>query len=256
MILPINIDLTDLTEEFALTTIQSGLLSSNIIDRIVTEYTTRWEDLVNEELKKSRAEYKRAMYIDRTGPSEVIFGLTARESPLAMMIEEGASPFDEKPGFQRSSKAKQKIGGGWYLTIPFRHATPEAVAESGIFSSIMPKEVYDIAKVSGQLLKKSDLPPQYQALGTRKAINIPGLQVPEYIHKAPRYQGLTKVNIQSTPNEKRSGYFTFRRVSDNSDPNSWWNGGILPKKLMDKALERAQIEKVVQMAIDNFLENI
>lgn len=73
------------------------------------------------------------------------------------------------------------------------------------------------------------------------------------MHKAPIYQGLTKVNIASTEKEKRSGYFTWRRVSENSDPNSWWNGGIVPYKLMDKALEQAKIDVVADKVIDQFL---
>lgn len=256
MILPISIDLRDLVEEFSLTESQIEFLGSSIIDRVIVEYSTRWEDLVNRELKKSRSEYKRAMFMERPSNMEVIFGLMARESPLAIMVEEGVSPFDEKIGFKNSDKTKQKKDGGWYLTIPFRHATPEAVAESGIFASIMTKDIYKVAKQSTRPLKITDLPEKHRLPGIRKEINTPNLVVPEYIHKTPQYKGLVKINIQSSDKEVRSGYFTFRRVSDKSDPNSWWNTGIVPRKLMDRALEQADISKVAQMAIDNFLEKI
>lgn len=108
MILPINIDLSDLVEEFSLTTNQTEILGTSIIDKVIVEYSTRWEDLVNKELHKSRSEYKRAMFMERPSGMEVVFGLIARESPLAIMIEEGAGPFDEKIGFQRSDKVKEK----------------------------------------------------------------------------------------------------------------------------------------------------
>ena len=67
---------------------------------------------------------------------------------------------------------------------------------------------------------------------------------------------MTKVNIASTEKEKRSGYFTWRRVSENSDPNSWWNSGIVPYKLMDKALEQAKIDVVADKVIDQFLNSM
>jgi hypothetical protein len=49
MILPINIDLSDLVEEFSLTTNQTEILGTSIIDKVIVEYSTRWEDLVNKE---------------------------------------------------------------------------------------------------------------------------------------------------------------------------------------------------------------
>lgn len=106
--LPIRIDLDEVVGEFSLSGEETNLLGAAIIDRVVQEYYERWRDLVGRELSKSRQEYLKAMYIDRTSPLEVVFGLSARESPLALMVEEGAPPFDEKPGLLASSKAKQK----------------------------------------------------------------------------------------------------------------------------------------------------
>lgn len=256
MIIPISIDLSDLIAEFKLDEDQSNSLGSIIIDRVVQEYTSKWQDAVKK-LNQSRAEYQKAMYTERVSPTEVIFGLTSRKSKLAMMVEEGSSPFDEKIGFTASSKVKQKKDGGWYLTIPFRHATPQAVADSGVFASILPPDIYKIAKNKNTPLSQIDLPVKHSIPGSRAEINTMKIKVPEYIHKTPQYQGLVKVDIASTPEEKRSSYMTFRRVSDKSDPTSWWNGGIEPpRKLMDKALAEANIDLVSQMVIDEFLENL
>lgn len=255
--LPIRIDLSDVVQEFTLNQDESNLLATAIIDSVVQEYSMKWQDLVNKELKSSRPEYLKAMYIERPSATEAVFGLSARESKLALMIEEGTGPFDEKPGFQKSSKAKQKKNGlGWFLTVPFRHATPQAIAEAGIFSSIMPQDVYQLAKNSPMPLKRSQLPESQQIPGVRKEINVPGLKVPEYIHKAVKYEGLVRIEASSSENENRGQYMTFRRVSDNSDPNSWFNGGIIAKRLMDRALEIAQIDRVADMAIDETLERI
>lgn len=106
--LPIRIDLDEVVGEFSLSGEETNLLGAAIIDRVVQEYYERWRDLVGRELSKSRQEYLKAMYIDRTSPLEVVFGLSARESPLVLMVEEGTPPFDEKPGLLASPKAKQK----------------------------------------------------------------------------------------------------------------------------------------------------
>ena len=223
---------------------------------VVQEYSMKWQDLVNKELKSSRPEYLKAMYIERPSGTEAVFGLSARESKLALMIEEGHGPWDEKPFLLGSLKAKRTKDGKPFLTVPFRHATPQAIAEAGIFSSIMPQDVYQLAKNSPMPLKRSQLPESQRIPGVRKEIDVPGLKVPEYIHKAAKYEGLVRVEASSSENENRGQYMTFRRVSDKSNPNSWFNGGIIAKRLMDRALEIAQIDRVADMAIDETLERI
>lgn len=256
MSLPIRIDLSDVVAEFNLDENAANMLGTAIIDRVVQEYSYKWQNLITSELKQSREEYLRAVYIDRTSGTDVTFGLSARKSNLALMIEEGKGPWDEKPFLLASPKRKQKKDGGFYITVPFRHATPQAIAESSIFSSIMPQEIYDLAKNNQSPLERQELPEQHQVLGVRKEINIPGLKVPEYIHKATKYEGLVRVKAESSEKEKRGNHFTFRRVSNASDPNSWWNGGIQARKLMDRALEAAEIDKVASMAIDETLEQL
>lgn len=255
--LPLHIDLSEVIEEFALTGDQAQALGSEIINRVVTEYVYKWENLVNRGLKQTRKLYKKAMYVDRISGTEVVFGLSPGEDGLALALEEGKPPFDEKIGFSTSSKRKTKLGDGWYLTIPFRHATPQAVAESDIFQSVLPKEVYDVAKNNnGKPVRVSQLPSKYAQLGTRAEIKTAQGVIPQYVHKSPKYEGLVKLDIASTKEEKRSGYFTFRRVSDRSDPLSWIHPGFEPRKFMDKALVESQIEVVADMAINSFLNQL
>ena len=59
MVVPINIDLSDLVEEFDLSQDQSTFLGASIIDAVITEYQLRWENLINRELRITRNEYKR-----------------------------------------------------------------------------------------------------------------------------------------------------------------------------------------------------
>lgn len=254
--IPINIDISSLIEEFSLDENQTLMIGTTIIDRVAQEYSYRWKNLIDKELKSSRNEYLRGIFIERVNPTEIIFGLSNRESSLPLSIEEGHGPWDEKPFLLGSLKAKRTKDGKPFLTVPFRHATPQAIAEAGIFSSIMPQDVYQLAKNSPMPLKRSQLPESQQIPGVRKEINVPGLKVPEYIHKAAKYEGLVRVEASSSENENRGQYMTFRRVSDKSDPNSWFNGGIIAKRLMDRALEIAQIDRVADMAIDETLERI
>lgn len=72
--IPIHLDLSEVVEEFALTGEQANELGANIISSIVTEYVSKWENLVNDGLRQTRKLYKRAMYVDRVSPTEVIFG--------------------------------------------------------------------------------------------------------------------------------------------------------------------------------------
>ena len=68
----------------------------------------------------------------------------------------------------------------------------------------MPKDVYDMARnAGGQPLKLADLPISQQVKGSRKEINIPGLNVPEYMHKSAKYEGLVRVEARSSDQEKR-----------------------------------------------------
>lgn len=151
MVVPINIDLSDLVEEFDLSQDQSTFLGSSIIDAVITEYQLRWENLINRELRTTRNEYKRGVFIERESPLSVTFGLINRVSSIPLMIEEGQPPFDEKEGFRNSPKRKIAQDGGWYIDIPFRHATPKAVADSGLFASIMPQQIYNAVQKTGRL---------------------------------------------------------------------------------------------------------
>jgi hypothetical protein len=254
--IPINIDLTDVVKEFALSKEQSADLGKSIIDSIAYEYMYNWENLVNEKLKKTRKDYKRAMYMDRVSETEVVFGLSNNsDNPLPMMVEDGVSPFDMKTGFGESDKRKI-TENGWYLTIPFRHATSDAVAESTLFASTMPREVYNIAKGATAPLKISDLPEQYRVKGVRQEIRTEDKIWGEYKHKTAQYEGLVRVETSSGNEKKRGGYFTFRRVSNNSDPNSWIHPGFHALHLMDDAVNISRIPAVADQAIDSFLKSI
>jgi len=249
--LDLKIDLSDTVSEFHLEKQEADGLSDFILDRVVYEYMSKWENLINVGLHGTRDEYKRGMYTERPDQHSAIIGLTSRESKLAMMIEAGANSWDEKLGFEGSDKKHIKADGvGWYLTIPFRHGTSEAIMEMESPGSGV--SIIDLMK-SGQTIGAGQLPEQFAEIQTHQMTMNTG-SVITYKHKAPIYEGMHRRDISSTINEKRGGYFTFRRVSDKSDEQSWIHPGFVAHNFMDKALQATQIDKVVDSAVQDWLD--
>lgn len=159
------------------------------------------------------------------------------DTSFSRMIEEGSPPFDMKRGFVNSTK-KTTTSKGWYLTIPIRHGTPETFQ----YGSPMPKEVYTLAKKlnAGQKLSITG--------------NL-GTSFTGYNHKNNIYDGMRKV-IHSYKNSAQSQYVTFRRVSNNSDPSSWYHPGFKPISLIPKVASNVQsnLEKSVEAVISTMLK--
>ena len=140
------------------------------------------------------------------------------------------------------------------MTVPFRFANPEALAESSIFANVMPGKVYEIAKKTladrSQSLKVSQLPDEFRIKGIRpEAFNKNTNQVfKAYEHKTSIYEGM-----KNTGGERHSQYMTFRRVSDLSDPMAWIHTGIEPRHLMEKTLEQFPIDTIIARVKEDFL---
>lgn len=153
------------------------------------------------------------------------------------MLEQGFPAFDQKIGFSKSSKKHTSKDGGWYLTIPFRHSVPG----SFMYGNAMSKEIYSQAK----------------QLGNGGRLSVKGDQKTSwtgYVHKNNIYDGLTRVvksynNPNTGKTTNQSQYFTFRRVSDKSDPLAFWHPGYkgvkLAQQLETYALQifKAEVEK-------------
>lgn len=245
--LKFQFDISGIVNEFSLSKEDVRSLSNLILDRLVDEYMFNWENIVDSTLNSIRDEYKKGMYSDRLDDMNAIVGLTSTQSKLAMMIEVGANVFDEKEGFSKSTKKKKRGKDGWYLTIPFRHATSSEIMKQftkqgeGILTFLK----------GGSKLSQSSLPTGYDEPLSHI---IPGSTI-KYEHKAPIHEGLHRTKLNSTEKEKRGGYFTFRRVSDNSDPQSWFHPGFEAKNLMDRALNESKLDQVVDTVLQEFLDS-
>lgn len=253
----INIDISELTNSLTFTKEETEDFARMVLDTVSDVYMQKWEKIVDTNLKSTRRSYKLGMDSRRITDFHTQFVLEGKgDSKLGMMIEEGASAFDIKEGMFKSSKKKQTKDGGWYITVPFRQATPETIGESSVFSGQTSKdeavrEVFKTAKGNaGSPVTREQLPSDLQSIETRAAIKNNEVTIAAYEHKTPIYQGLVK-----STKPKHEGYYTFRRISDKSDELSWIHKGFTPHKFMEKALQEMEQElpEVLKYAKEAFL---
>ena len=169
--------------------------------------------------------------------NDVFAGAVILRGKFPNMLESGFAPFDEKLGFSKSTRKHTSKDGGWYLTIPMRHSVPG----SFMYGQPMSKQIYAQAK----------------KLGHKESLRIDGGQKTSwtgYVHKNNIDDGLTRiVKSYHNPNTgkvtNQSQYLTFRRVSDKSDPLSFWHPGYKGVKMAEQLetyatqIFKAEIEK-------------
>jgi hypothetical protein len=252
--LDIQIDISDKVSQYGISEQDINSLTNFMLDRMVDEFTDNWMKSVDSSLNSTREIYKEAIYTDRPDDRTAIIGLLG-SNKLAMMIENGATNFDIKEGFSNSEKRIKKDDGGWYLTIPFRHASTEAVTGS-VVGEGLPKEIYEIAKSNvNEPITQEQLPNDFKEVKTHK-IQINTGSVLQYTHKSPIFEGLVRKNIGSTDKEKRGGYYTFRRVSDkNEGDESWQHPGFIAKNFMESTFNNTsdKIDTMVSNIFNDFM---
>jgi len=252
----VNIDISDFVNKWQLTVAQQDLFVYTMLDQLSFRFAEEWRAKAGQELKQTRQEYQQSIYVEKIDNQNVVVGL---KGFLPNAVEKGISAFDEKEGFLKSSKKKQKKSGGWYLTIPFRFATPTALAESSIFSQILPQQVYQVAKqvlTNNQVqLTVSQLPEQYQKLQVRpEVMDRLGNSYQPYQHQSPIFAGMKRSEggSEASPHGE---YVTFRRVSDLSDPDSWIHTGIEAYGLAEKTLQTFDIASIIADVKIKFTNN-
>jgi hypothetical protein len=250
-VIPIIIDISSTVEMFSLSKGQVESFTNLLLSDITSSYMQKWEKIVNKNLKGTKDSYILGMGYERPDNNSVVFKLDGKgESRLGLMIEAGASVFDQKEGFSKSSKKHKKKDGGWYLTIPFRVATPEAIGESSVFIGKMDKTIQKLVKKEGVLTVKN-VPKELQIIGSRAEISSPTKTYPEYKHKSFQFEGL-----RHKEKSKHGQYQMFRRVSDNSDDNAWIHPGFQPRNFMEQAMQEIQIDKIFEQSRQQFLSEM
>lgn len=262
---PVSINMGSVAEEFQLTRQETTAMTAYVIKGLTARYAKTLENVAKQSLGKTRNQFIRSIVVGEQGP---LTGYVMITGSLANMIESGSEPFDMKKGFLGSRKAVTGLNGGKYLTVPFRQATPGALGESAAFANIMPEGVYSAIKTKdaamsspsgsrrgGSGLKPSEIPKQYRIPRTRAMIVTKNKTFEEYKHKHSIYEGMVK-NKQTYESASSSTYVTFRRVSKNSDPNSWIYPGMEGKNLTATALNRTNIPHEVDVLADSYLAKL
>ena len=250
--IPITINIGNLANEISLTPTEVKSFAKMTLDRVVTRYETLLNEQINKKLHKTKQAYRQSLSFEYLNDYKAVFILSGKGiGKLALMMERGASPWDMKGSFLKSSKAKTGKDGKRYFTVPFKHATSEAIAESSTFSNKLVQEAQLIAKNQpGVPLGFNQLPAGLQQKGIRQPVTRNGITSPSYEHKTPIFQGLVK-----SVNPKHSGYFTFRRVSE-KNADSWFHPGFEEYDLMGKALNglEKEIKRITFSCKEEFLD--
>jgi hypothetical protein len=125
----------------------------------------------------------------------------------------------------------------------------------------MPNEVYQAVKTlpfeiktSGGVrtagLKEEDIPEKFRDK-PKKVVPIPNSKsFSIYQYKSSIYQGIQRQKSNVT---KQSSYVSFRRISENSDENSWIHPGFQASNLAESAMQNLNIPFEMGKAIDGYL---
>jgi len=162
-------------------------------------------------------------------------------------IENGMAPYDMKPGMLAGPNAKRTKKGIKYNVIPFRHGTPgstgKRVGSPMPSTGLTPKGnkksmIYNAARKLKVSTEKSTggtawggRTGDFNGYGMRTQLPIKKGRPGAYAWKTSPYANMYKV-AKTYDKATQHQYTTFRRVSENSDSNSWWHPGIKPRKLV------------------------
>lgn len=260
--IPIIIEPESLPFDAAGNTDMAERVLDSVVKDITASFAREWEKQAQNILHQTRSRYLNNLHVVDTGRMTGAVVLDYSKDPLMRMIEEGATAFDLKDGFSKSSKKKLKANGGWYLTIPFRHAAPESIAESSVFSNKMPKDVYEVIKKKQATidmpgggkrsigLKIGEIPAEYKAPATNITNDVPESKAFKSI-----YEGIVKIQ---DPKTEQSMYMSFRRVSDKSLDDSWTHPGIDEYNIAGRAFNEFEqnIEVELNFAMNKILDTL
>lgn len=242
-----KIDTTEVQRVFSLSKKEHNDFRDFVVARVSERFVRDVTSMASRELGRTRGDYIRSISMTKGGIGSVIIELGGF---LANAIEQGYPAFDQKEGFQRSPKAKQKLDGGWYITIPFSHATPGTAGDFATLGEAMPEAVYEqaLSLTPGEGLSDDGSLPR---IGERQPVSNELRHFDSYMRKHSPYEGMQRIQ-----REKHTSYVTFRRVSDKSDDLAWIHAGFEPRRFFDKALSVERLAHEVDIARDTFINRL
>lgn len=247
----IQIDPSPIVERFSLSQDDINDLMDYTVKEITARFANALEIEANGLLKDARQEYISSIHVVDEGFAKGAVILTGW---LPNAIEQGKEAYDMKPDFINGPNAKTTEAGVKYNTIPFSHGTPGSLSEN-FNGGIMPDSVYEVAKnkpiregkTTSAGITKDELPKEFREPQIKK-IKVPGsVSFKDYQHKHSIYEGVRKEQDRVT---KQNRYTSFRRVSENSDPDSWIHPGFERADVFGKTLENFNVPAEVGKILD------
>jgi hypothetical protein len=173
------------------------------------------------------------------------------------MIEHGWAGGDMKPALLSGPNAKVGKTGIRYNTVHFRHGTPGTTGGrvgtpmgglerkrgmSRTQAEMLGKKVHRAAEKLTATKSHADHGTKWGERLSHHAAAHLGAPTHQnrhtgYKHKSSIYGGMVRQE-KTYRAAAQNKYSTFRRVSDNSDPGSWFHGGITAHHFFDKAARK------------------
>lgn len=254
-------------------------IAQEVLSLVVTKVYDKIQNLAAKNLKKTSKIYQDNLKMYVSG----FTGLITLTDNFALDLEDGKQAFDMKQGFANSSKAKRSKENykrynkgktidwkekGWYLTIPFRWGVPTSLGTE--FSNVMENPIYKAALKLKPFIKGENENiiqigehlsiEQLKTIGdiyTKRLthnVEFQGTNI-SYTHVAPIREGMIRT-LKEYENTSQGTYVTFRRVSANSNKNSWIHKGLQAKHFFETALQSTDFETLVGLSIEKSLKKI
>lgn len=267
----VEVDLSDLDEAIrAATNPDLGALADGI-NRAASYIRDVWGRAVQGEVLPGMRgpvvndEYYESLY---TGDSLQLYtplhGAVISTYAEIERIERGYPSWDMKPGLLAGPSSR--VGRhGRYNVIPFRHMTPQkgtsghTEGDRRAHGSVMPQEVYRVVKRSGKFKDpgRADLGEQ---IGQRSKIpatvnlqavarGMVGPMTGGYTWKYGLYHNMRRI-VKQYDHATQATYWTWRTVSEASDPNSWIHPGRPPNPVIEAVINftRPTVEEIIHEA--------
>ncbi len=198
-----------------------------IVDRAAEMARNEWVRLAQERLTTTQDDYiNNIQAVQRPSTNEASITLTGE---LPNMQEQGADPYDMKPGLLQNAKISKK--GVAYKTIPFAHGSPT----QGIIPKL-PQAIFEEASRMAFGQRFTDKNKKSSWTGYRHTTGI----YDKMKRTRPAGEGLTE-------------FSSFRTVSANSNATSWIHPGFKALNLTEevKTYLDSQIDSIIREVVGN-----
>lgn len=224
---------------------------ANAMPSIAAFALDRITQYADEKLTTSSADYKRGFGPESLQTTETGFNIVPT-SEIAEALEDGYDAYDMKKGLLASDNAKTSKEGGRYVDVPFRHSTKKNPGRMQGMPSDIKRLVKNSMARERRAAKKEDRPAATRSRVTgdlpRKKPHWKDLKFGDeraavlVQHKTGKHSDMIRERHNRT-----TTYTTVRRISENSDENSWMHPGFQGVKAVPRvmdSLERTAVQVI------------